>query len=121
MEDEILRLARDRAAALAASDATELTALLHERFVWTSHRGDRFAREEYVVRNVGGAVRWCSQDLVDPSVVRVGDAAVLTAMAIDVIDGPSGVASYRMPVTQTWVRDAGRWQLLAGHAGPALD
>ena len=62
MEDEILRLARDRAAALAASDATELTALLHERFVWTSHRGDRFAREEYVVRNVGGAVRWRSQD-----------------------------------------------------------
>jgi hypothetical protein len=25
-----------------------------------------------------------------------------------------------MPMTQTWVREAGQWLCLAGHAGPRL-
>jgi hypothetical protein len=31
-----------------------------------------------------------------------------------------GRQEFRMPMTQVWVRADGRWQCLAGHAGPRL-
>jgi ketosteroid isomerase-like protein len=114
----VLAAARARADALASADAAALTDLLHEDFRWTAHTGATFDREEYVGRNTAGTTVWRSQDLTDATVVVVGDTAVLRAEVTDVVEGDGGPVTFRMPMTQTWVRDGGRWRCLAGHAGP---
>jgi len=120
-EDEVRGAALARATALAHGDAHALFDLLHEQFRWTTHVGEALDRSEYVNRNTGGHTVWRSQVLSDPRVVVVGDTAVLHAEVTDVVlsDGDEPATS-RMPMTQVWVRVAGVWRCLAGHAGPRL-
>ncbi|WP_309650263.1 nuclear transport factor 2 family protein [Nocardioides sp.] len=121
-EREVIEAALARAAALAVGDAEHLTALLHPDFRWTSHVGETYDREAYVRRNTGGHTVWRSQELVDPAVVVVGDTAVLHAHVTDVVLTADGEpAAFRMPMTQTWVREDGTWRCLAGHAGPRVE
>ncbi|SOD72198.1 uncharacterized protein DUF4440 [Jatrophihabitans sp. GAS493] len=123
-ETDVVSAARARADALVAGDATALRRLTHERFVWTSHRGDRFNRDEYLAANIGGDLRWHRQELEHPSVQVVADTAVLRCIVRDVVAqeaaAPPADEVYRMPVTQTWVRESGKWRCLAGHAGPRI-
>ena len=115
----VVHAAEARAAALAAGDAEALTQVLHDEFVWTTHTGTTFGREEYVSRNTDGRTVWRSQTLVDVEVVVAGDTAVLRAEVVDVVEGDGGEPeTFRMPVTQTWVRVDDDWRCLAGHAGP---
>jgi hypothetical protein len=115
---EVLRAAEARGRALAEADADRLRRLLHDRFRWTSHTGETFTREEYVHRNTSGPVRWRSQELTGVEVTVVGDTAVLWAEVTDVVEGDDHPETYRMPMTQVWVHEAGTWHCLAGHAGP---
>ncbi|GEP40440.1 hypothetical protein NPS01_41030 [Nocardioides psychrotolerans] len=118
---EVIEAALARAAALAVGDAARLAALLHPDFRWTSHMGETYDRADYVRRNTEGHTVWRSQELVDPEVVVVGDTAVLRAEVTDVVlDDAGEPATFRMPMTQTWVREGGAWTCLAGHAGPRL-
>ncbi|GAA1950102.1 hypothetical protein GCM10009798_06700 [Nocardioides panacihumi] len=120
-QEEVIEAARQRASALVAGDAERLAALLHEQFRWTTHAGETYDRAEYVRRNTEGRV-WRSQDLSDVEVVVVGDTAVLLADVVDVVLSTDGRAeSFRMPMTQVWVRVATHWTCLAGHAGPRRD
>ncbi len=48
----------------------------------------------------------------------VGDTAVLYAEVTDVVVRDDGSETYRMPMTQVWVREGSDWKCLAGHAGP---
>ncbi|QSR30721.1 hypothetical protein CFI00_09495 [Nocardioides sp. S5] len=117
----VIRAAEARAEALARGDADELLALLHPDFRWTTHTGQVFDRAEYVARNTGGTTVWKSQALVDPDVAVIGDTAVLHAEVADVVLAADGrPETFRMPVTQVWVRDGDGWSCLAGHAGPRL-
>lgn len=115
---ELLAAARRRADALSRSDAPALRELLHPEFRWTSHRGDVMGREAYVANNTGGLVRWKRQVLDEVIVSVVEQTGVLVAIVTDEIEQAGRVLTYRMPVTQTWVRRAGQWECLAGHAGP---
>lgn len=120
-ERAVIEAALARAAALGVGDAEGLTALLHPDFRWTSHVGETYDREDYVRRNTGGHTVWLSQELLDPQVVVVGDTAVLHAHVTDVVlDGSGEPTTFRMTVTQTWVRPDRAWLCLAGHAGPRL-
>ena len=119
---EVLAAANERASALAAGDAPGLLRLLHEQFRWTSHTGATFDRSEYVRRNTEGDTVWRSQSLSDVEVVVVGETAVLFAEVTDVTSAGEGESrSFQMPMTQVWVRVAGGWRCLAGHAGPRRD
>lgn len=116
---EVVSAAEERASALASGDPERLSALLHGDFRWTSHRGETYSRAEYIRRNTGGGTAWCSQQLSDVDVVVVGDTAVLCADVTDVVLAENGEPeSFRMPVTQVWVRLGHGWTCLAGHAGP---
>ena len=118
---QVVAAARERASALADEDTEGLTALLHAEFHWTSHLGETYDRTEYVRRNTQGHTAWRSQELTATEVVVVGDTAVLRAHVSDVVLTEHGEpATFRMPVTQVWVRDRDRWLCLAGHAGPRL-
>jgi ketosteroid isomerase-like protein len=117
--EQVISAAEERASALAAGDAGRLSDVLHEDFRWTTHRGETFNRSEYVRRNSEGQTVWLSQELSGAEVVLVDDTAVLYAEATDVVLSPDETAeTFRMPMTQVWVRRDGRWKCLAGHAGP---
>jgi ketosteroid isomerase-like protein len=119
---EVLDAARRRADALGAGDAESLLGLLHEDFIWTTHRGDTFDRAAYVERNTQGQTVWRSQRLDHPVVTVVGNTAVLHAEVMDIVDDRDGQPeSFRMPMTQVWVRTDEGWTCLAGHAGPRRD
>jgi hypothetical protein len=118
--DQVRAAAAARAVALASGDAARLTELLHIDFRWTSHTGEDFDRAAYIEANTGGRTVWQKQDLGDPDVAVVGDAAVLRTVVIDTIDAATGSETFRMPMTQFWVRAGPGWTCLAGHAGPRL-
>ena len=116
---EVVAAARERASALADGDTERLAALLHAEFHWTSHVGETYDRAEYVRRNTEGHTVWRSQELTAIEVDVVGDTAVLRADVRDVVLAGNGEpTTFRMPVTQVWVRELDRWLCLAGHAGP---
>ncbi|WP_235537213.1 nuclear transport factor 2 family protein [Nocardioides sp. Soil805] len=118
---EVIAAAGSRAEALAGGDSEGLTELLHEDFRWTTHLGDTYDRSEYIRRNTEGHTVWRSQTLVDPRVVVVDQTAVLYAEVHDVVDTAGGASeTFRMPMTQVWVRSSRTWRCLAGHAGPRL-
>jgi adenylylsulfate kinase-like enzyme/ketosteroid isomerase-like protein len=118
---QVIAAALERASALAAGDAERLSALLHADFRWTTHAGETLTRSEYVDRNTTGHTVWRSQDLTDAVVDVVGATAVLHAVVTDVVLTEAGQPeTFRMPVTQVWVRTDDRWTCLAGHAGPRL-
>lgn len=120
-EAQVVAAAEERASALAAGDVVRLLELLHEDFTWTTHLGETYDRSAYVRRNTGGHTVWRSQELSEVRVVVVGDTAVLRAEVSDVVaSGTGGDETFRMPMTQVWVRADGRWRCLAGHAGPRL-
>ena len=119
--EQVLSGARRRAAALAARDEGELRGLLHPRFVWTSHAGERFDLESYLASNLRGSNEWAGQQIADSEVTVVGDTAVLRCTAMDRVDAGTGaVEVFVMPMTQVWVLESGRWLCLAGHAGPRI-
>lgn len=118
-EQEVVAAAVERASALAAGDAARLSALLHGDFRWTSHVGDTYSRSEYIRRNTEGDTVWRSQQLTGAEVVVVGDTAVLCAEVTDVVLSENNEPeTFRMPMTQVWVRQNHSWTCLAGHAGP---
>jgi ketosteroid isomerase-like protein len=117
-QQQVLVAAQERAAALAAGDAERLVQLLHEEFRWTSYVGDAYDRAEYIRRNTEGGTAWRSQELGDVAVVVVGDTAMLHAEVTDVVQRDGKDETFRMPMTQVWVRQGRGWRCLAGHAGP---
>jgi len=116
--EQVIEAAEARASALADADADRLSDLLHEEFRWTAHVGETYSRQEYIRRNTEGDTVWRSQDLSGADVVVVGDTAVLYAEVTDVVLADDGSETFRMPMTQVWVRQDGGWKCLAGHAGP---
>ena len=120
-EAEVSAAVQARAAALARGDAAALERLLHSAFRWTSHRGEQFDRSGYIEANIGGSLVWHEQRLEQLTVDIVEATAVVHCVVVDDVTTPAGRASFRMPVTQTWVRTASGWECLAGHAGPRWD
>lgn len=107
---------------MAGKDEACLRDLLHPRFVWISHRGEWFDLDSYLEANRRGANTWHGQELRDPEVRVVDDTAVLRCVVVDRVDvGTGHPETFVMPMTQTWVREHGRWLCLAGHAGPRLN
>ena len=118
---QVIQAAEARASALADGDADRLSELLHEDFRWTSHVGETYDRAEYIRRNTQGHTTWRSQTLLEPEVVIFGETAVLYAEVTDVVlAGGDESETFRMPMTQVWVRMDNDWVCLAGHAGPRL-
>jgi hypothetical protein len=119
--EDLMRAANNRAAALAGRDVAALHQLLHPSFGWISHRGQWFDRDAYIAANVADGRRWRSQRFEDVEIRVVADTGVLRCIVSDEIEvGPGEIEVFVMPMTQTWIRDDGRWQCLAGHAGPLL-
>jgi len=119
--EQVLLVVEQRAIALAAGDPDALRTLMHPSLQWTTYKGDLLSREQYVAGNTGGVLTWKSQGLEGTRVVVVGDTAVLTALVTDEVRRDGQDQSFRLRLTQTWVRAESGWQCLAGHAGPEVE
>lgn len=108
--------ARRRAAALAAEDEAALRRLMHPGLQWTTLRGEVLGYEAYIAGNTRGNLRWRAQHLEDVTVKVVGDTAVLTAMVTDEVTRDGREQSFRLRLTQTWVRTPEGWRCFARHA-----
>ena len=115
-EKEVTEAALRRAAALAAGDEAALRLLMHPRLQWTNFRGEVLGYEEYITGNTRGSLRWRSQRLDGVTVAVDGDTAVLTAAVTDEVTRNGREESFRLRLTQTWVRTPAGWRCLAGHA-----
>src|SRR5260370_38715291 len=91
----VLLAAKARADALAAGDADRLRQLLHPEFIWTSHRGERFNRDDYVHSNTDGRNRWSGQTLQDPAGTVVRGVAVRRCTVVDSVEAGNGGARLR--------------------------
>lgn len=87
---------------------------------WTTFKDDVLSLDQYIEGTTGRVLTWRSQRLDDPSVVVVGDTAVLTALVVDEIQKEGHDLTFSLGLTQTWIRAGGRWQCLASHAGPEI-
>ena len=117
-EQEVLRVAANRATALSTQDWPTLDSLLHPAFVYTNSQGARLARDEYVDFVRTGPLRWRGQRFEDARVTVDGSTAVLTGVVVDdvLVEGEPHVL--RFATTQTYVLVGGAWLYLAGHTGP---
>jgi ketosteroid isomerase-like protein len=115
-EEEVTAAARRRAAALAAGDEAALRRLMHPRLQWTTLRGAILGYEDYIAGNTRGDLRWRRQRLDDVTVRVAGDTAVLTAWVTDEVTRDGRELSFRLRLTQAWVRGPEGWRCLAGHA-----
>ena len=116
----ILQAAERRAQALTDRDPEALRSLLHRDFCWTSYRGEVFDRDAYIASNTAGALAWHEQLLEDAAITVIGDTGVLTAVVVDDVESGGARETFRLRLTQTWLRTAEGWTCLAGHAGPRL-
>lgn len=119
--DEVVAAARRRARFLVERDTDALLDILHPEFVWTTHTGALLARTDYVDANTRGPLHWVAQALHDLDVTVVERTAVLRCVVEDRVQRGTHEQLFRMPVTQTWVREERAWRCLAGHAGPLED
>jgi hypothetical protein len=115
-EEEVAGAAVRRAAALADRDEAALRMLMHPALQWTTFRGEVLGYEAYIVGNTRGDLRWRSQRLEDVKVTVVAGTAVLTAAVNDEVSRDGRDQSFRLRLTQTWVRTPQGWRCLAGHA-----
>lgn len=94
---------------------------MHPQMQWTTHAGAVLDRETYIAGNTDGSLIWHGQRLEEPSVTVVGDVAVLTAIVVDEVERVGKRETFRLRLTQTWVREGQAWRCIAGHAGPRLE
>jgi Domain of unknown function (DUF4440) len=94
----------------------DLEVMMHPDLQWTTFRGEVLGCEDYIAGNTGGHLRWRAQRLDDVKVVVVGDTAVLTALVTDEVTRAGQDLSFRLRLTQTWVRAPEGWRCLSGHA-----
>ena len=114
----VLAAEERRAEALVRGDAEALRSVLHPAFRWTTYLGRILDRDAYVAGNTDGRLRWLAQSRKDLHIAVVGDAAVLGAIVTDEVEQDGTPRTYRLPMTQTWVRTPDGWRCLSGHAGP---
>jgi ketosteroid isomerase-like protein len=121
-ESEILEAAERRAHALVDGDALALKDLLHPSFAWTSFSGRVFDRTSYIAANTGrNGLEWIGQRIESPEVVVAGDTALLLGVVVDEVRRDGIGETFRLRITQVWVRTSAGWVCLGGHAGPRLD
>jgi hypothetical protein len=115
-EEEVARAAARRAVALAEGDEAALRQLMHPALRWTTFRGEVLDYEAYITGNTRGDLRWRAQHLEDVQVAVVAGTGILTAAVTDEVSRDWRDQTFRLRLTQTWVRTPQGWRCLAGHA-----
>ena len=110
----LLRLEDDWAAGLVRRDIAVFQRLLADGFVYTED--DRTVGRDAVLHDiVAGTDTVQTAHNEDMNVHRFGTTAVVTGWLVISGRGSSGPFSRRYRFTDTWLRRARRWQIVAAH------
>ena len=115
IEQEILRLFRERSAALVDKDIPSLQRLLADEFRYINAGGIALSKTDYLHHYVEAPeVRWVSQDADDIVVQLYGETAVLTCRVHDQGHyGSEAFDAYYRSIF-VWVRQNGAWRCVIG-------
>jgi ketosteroid isomerase-like protein len=115
-EEDILKNANARAAALVRRDADIIASLLSSDFVYTNSSGVLFNKREYIDAFViDPAVVWRGQQLQVHEIRMIGDIAVVVGRVHDEATFAGLLLDAEFATTQVYHRHNGRWLYLAGH------
>ncbi len=110
----LLRLEDDWAAGLIRRDIALFQRLLADDFVYTED--DRTVGRDAVLHDIGaGTDTVQTAHNEEMNVHRFGTTAVVTGWLVIGGRGSSGPFNRRYRFTDTWLRRAGRWQIVAAH------
>jgi ketosteroid isomerase-like protein len=119
LDDDITAAERALQAAMLASDVEALDRLLHPDLLAVAPDGSLVGKEADLDAHRSGVFVIEAVEEVSLEVRRVADTAV-TFVVLDIRGSIAGEdASGPMRYTRSWVRDDGRWQVLAAHIAPA--
>ena len=108
----LLRLEDAWALALIQRDGAVFQRLLADRFIYTED--DRtMSRDDVLHEVVAGADTVTTAHNEDMCVHRFGETAVVTGWLVVAGHGPGGPFERRYRFTDTWVKQHGRWQIVA--------
>ena len=98
--------------ALIARDSSFFKRTLHPDYVYSDERGT-FGRAQVIAEQVGGTdtVRYAANEDMHAHVH--GDAGVVTGVLVVRGRGQSGAFQHRYRYTDTWLRQGGRWLMIA--------
>ena len=113
-ETELLQLEEDFASALARGDRERVEDLLAEGFVYSEDTQSMTAAA-LLQALFSGPDRIRQARNEDMEVRLFGRTAVVTGWLVVSGDGAAGPFSRRYRYTDTWVRRAGRWRIVAAH------
>ena len=116
VEDEVLAAQNARAAALANGDEAALRALMHPGLRWTTYRGEVLTYDTYIAGNTRGGLVWRGQRMEEVEISVSDSTAVLVGLVVDDVRQGGQDRTFRLRLTQTWVRTDEGWRCLAGHA-----
>lgn len=109
---ELFRLEDQWARALIVRDSGFFRRTLHPDYVYSDERGT-FDRQQVIAEQVGGtdSVQYAANENMRAHVH--GSAAVVTGILVVRGRGQSGPFRHRYRFTDTWLRQDGRWWMIA--------
>ena len=113
VEQELMRLEREWAAAFVKLDATAYERIEADDFILTDDAGGIETKAEEVASLRDGGWKVQSLQLDDLKVRVYGDAAVVIGRLVQKAQRKGVDESYTGRFTDTWVRRGGRWQVVA--------
>lgn len=116
-EQALLEIERQWAGAYLSGNADKLAAIFSNDYIQTNTRASVSYKDEEVAELRAGGFRYDKFDMTDMKVQLYGNAAVVTGnMWVKATDKASGKSlDMQMRVTDTFIRQDGKWQVVASH------
>jgi ketosteroid isomerase-like protein len=115
-ETAVKEAINDLLKAMVSADKAKLDSLLSDQLSY-GHSSGKIETKAIVLDVVGGKKTiYKSINLVDPTVAVVGNNAIARHIGTFETEADGKPGSSRVGVMQVWVKDGGRWKLLARQA-----
>jgi hypothetical protein len=116
--DTVLSLEERRIAAMKASDADSLDALLADQLVYTHSRARVDDKQSYLASVAAGAMTYLEITRENIRAARHGDTVVISARVRMRVDSKEGIRALDNQGLSVWSKADGQWKYLAWQATP---
>jgi ketosteroid isomerase-like protein len=116
--DAVLSLEERRIAAMKASDADALDAMLADQLVYTHSRARVDDKRSYLASVAGRAMTYLEITRENVQAARHGDTVVISARVRMQVDSKEGVRVLDNQSLSVWSKADGEWKYLAWQATP---
>lgn len=114
-EERVLALERKWADSYKHRDISILSSLLAADFIITVEDGKTYGKEGYISHSADSSVQVESAELSDLRVRIHGNVAVVTGAYHEAGSSKGKHYEYRDRLTDVWMKEDGKWQVVASH------